>query len=102
VLQLLRGGPHIPRDRQAHGSQRERDLARHVPALQPRGPAQAHPPLVLQEFVYYGGVIFKVYVASKYVKCVRRKSLPDVDEDQVSSTDEPLPFSQISNMVSKP
>lgn len=59
-----------------------------------------NPPMVLQEFVNHGGVIFKVYVAGKYIKCVRRKSLPDVHEDQVSSTEEPLPFSQISNLIS--
>ncbi|XP_024356898.1 inositol-tetrakisphosphate 1-kinase 1 [Physcomitrium patens] len=64
-----------------------------------RGLNKLKPPMVLQEFVNHGGVIFKVYVVGKYIKCVRRKSLPDVNEEQVS-TDEPLPFSQISNMVS--
>lgn len=65
-----------------------------------KGLHKLNPPMVLQEFVNHGGVIFKVYVAGKYIKCMRRKSLPDVHEDQVSSTEEPLPFSQISNMVS--
>lgn len=65
-----------------------------------RGLHKLNPPMVLQEFVNHGGVIFKVYVAGKYIKCVRRKSLPDVHEDQVSSTEEPLPFSQISNLAS--
>ena len=65
-----------------------------------KGLHKLSPPMVLQEFVNHGGVIFKVYVAGKYIKCVRRKSLPDVHEDQVTSTEEPLPFSQISNMVS--
>ncbi|KAG0561233.1 hypothetical protein KC19_9G047500 [Ceratodon purpureus] len=64
-----------------------------------RGLYKLKPPMVLQEFVNHGGVIFKVYVVGKYIKCVRRKSLPDIHEDQVS-TEEPLPFSQISNMVS--
>jgi inositol-1,3,4-trisphosphate 5/6-kinase/inositol-tetrakisphosphate 1-kinase len=64
-----------------------------------RGLNKLKPPMVLQEFVNHGGVIFKVYVVGKYIKCVRRKSLPDIHEDQVS-TEEPLPFSQISNMVS--
>lgn len=49
-----------------------------------RGLHKLNPPMVLQEFVNHGGVIFKVYVAGKYIKCVRRKSLPDVHEDQVS------------------
>jgi inositol-1,3,4-trisphosphate 5/6-kinase/inositol-tetrakisphosphate 1-kinase len=35
-------------------------------------------PVVLQEFVNHGGVVFKVYVAGEYVRCVKRQSLPDV------------------------
>lgn len=62
-------------------------------------PPKLKPPMVLQEFVNHGGVIFKVYVAGKYIKCVRRKSLPDVHEDQMQSTEAPLSFSQISNMA---
>ncbi|PON61876.1 Inositol-tetrakisphosphate 1-kinase [Parasponia andersonii] len=33
---------------------------------------------MLQEFVNHDGVIFKVYVVEKYVKCVKRKSMPHV------------------------
>ncbi|XP_042465857.1 inositol-tetrakisphosphate 1-kinase 1-like [Zingiber officinale] len=32
-------------------------------------------PMVLQQFVNHGGVVFKVYVAGNYVQCVKRKSL---------------------------
>lgn len=64
-----------------------------------RGLSKLKPPMVLQEFVNHGGVIFKVYVAGKHIKCVRRKSLPDVHEEQVQSTEEPLSFSQISNLA---
>jgi inositol-1,3,4-trisphosphate 5/6-kinase/inositol-tetrakisphosphate 1-kinase len=64
-----------------------------------RGLVKLKPPMVLQEFVNHGGVIFKVYVAGEYFKCVQRKSLPDIHEDQMESTEEPLSFSQISNMA---
>ncbi|KAG5228689.1 inositol-tetrakisphosphate kinase [Salix suchowensis] len=43
------------------------------------------PPIVLQEFVNHGGVIFKVYVVGEFVKCVKRKSLPDVSEEKLES-----------------
>ncbi|GKA04146.1 inositol-tetrakisphosphate 1-kinase 1-like protein [Tanacetum coccineum] len=57
-------------------------------------------PTVLQEFVNHGGVIFKVYVVGKYVKCVKRKSLPDIDEAKLDSLNGSLSFSQVSNMTS--
>lgn len=56
------------------------------------------PPLVLQEFVNHGGVIFKVYVVGDHVKCVKRKSLPDVSLEKLDSTEGLLSFSQVSNM----
>ncbi|KAG5562281.1 hypothetical protein RHGRI_005119 [Rhododendron griersonianum] len=39
------------------------------------GLSKLKPPIVLQEFVNHGGVIFKVYVVGNYVKCVKRNSL---------------------------
>ncbi|KAF9625732.1 hypothetical protein IFM89_026660 [Coptis chinensis] len=59
------------------------------------------PPIVLQEFVNHGGVIFKVYVVGDYVKCVKRKSLPDVSEEKLGSLEGSLSFSQISNLTSQ-
>lgn len=56
------------------------------------------PPLVLQEFVNHGGVIFKVYVVGDHVKCVKRKSLPDVSEEKLGSTEGSMTFSQVSNI----
>ncbi|KAG9152735.1 hypothetical protein Leryth_018898 [Lithospermum erythrorhizon] len=57
------------------------------------------PPIVLQEFVNHGGVIFKVYVVGEFVKCVKRKSLPDVSEEKLGSLDEGVvSFSQVSNL----
>lgn len=56
------------------------------------------PPIVLQEFVNHGGVIFKVYVVGDYVKCMKRKSLPDVKEENLGVLKGSLPFSQVSNL----
>lgn len=54
-------------------------------------------PIVLQEFVNHGGVIFKVYVAGDHVRCVKRKSLPDITEEKLGNISENLiPFSLIS------
>ncbi|KAG1354243.1 inositol-tetrakisphosphate 1-kinase 5 [Cocos nucifera] len=59
------------------------------------------PPLVLQEFVNHGGVIFKVYVVGDYVKCVKRKSLPDVSEEKLECTEGSMSFSQVSNLTAQ-
>ncbi|KAI3876647.1 hypothetical protein MKX03_027669 [Papaver bracteatum] len=61
-------------------------------------------PVVLQEFVNHGGVIFKVYVVGNYVKCVKRKSLPDISEEELggkSLEESCVMFSQISNKTSQ-
>ncbi|XP_048331792.2 inositol-tetrakisphosphate 1-kinase 3 isoform X2 [Ziziphus jujuba] len=42
------------------------------------------PPLVLQEFVNHGGVLFKVYIVGEAIKVVRRFSLPDVSKRELS------------------
>lgn len=58
------------------------------------------PPIVVQEFVNHGGVIFKVYVVGERVRCVKRKSLPDVGEDELVRVSEDLwAFSQVSNLA---
>ncbi|BAT75139.1 hypothetical protein VIGAN_01295300 [Vigna angularis var. angularis] len=58
------------------------------------------PPIVLQEFVNHGGVIFKVYVVGEHVRCVKRKSLPDVSEEKtVGVSENLLSFSQVSNLA---
>lgn len=64
------------------------------------GLCKLKPPVVLQEFVNHGGVIFKVYVVGEYVKCVKRKSLPDVSEENLENLKGLLLFSQISNLNS--
>ncbi|KAG8374603.1 hypothetical protein BUALT_Bualt10G0012600 [Buddleja alternifolia] len=64
------------------------------------GLSKLKPPVVLQEFVNHGGVIFKVYVVGEYVKCVKRKSLPDVNEENLGNFECSLSFSQVSNLNS--
>ncbi|CAN0890878.1 Inositol-tetrakisphosphate 1-kinase 1 [Linum grandiflorum] len=56
-------------------------------------------PIVLQEFVNHGGVIFKVYVAGNHVQCVKRKSLPDISEEKLKSLKGTMPFAQVSNLA---
>ncbi|XAR70649.1 Inositol-pentakisphosphate 2-kinase [Bertholletia excelsa] len=65
------------------------------------GLSKLKPPIVLQEFVNHGGVIFKVYVVGDYVKCVKRKSLPDVSEEKLSALEGSLSFSQVSNLTTR-
>nr|XP_043625820.1 inositol-tetrakisphosphate 1-kinase 5-like [Erigeron canadensis] len=60
------------------------------------------PPLVLQQFVNHGGIIFKVYVAGDYVKCEKRNSLQDISKetlDKMASSGGDITFSQISSAV---
>ncbi|XAR71527.1 Inositol-pentakisphosphate 2-kinase [Bertholletia excelsa] len=57
------------------------------------------PPVVFQEFVNHGGVIFKVYVVGEYVQCVKRRSLPDVSAEKMGNSEGLLSFSQISNLA---
>lgn len=58
--------------------------------------SELDPPLVLQEFVNHGGVLFKVYIVGDTVKVVRRFSLPDVDESE-SSGYGVIPFPRVSS-----
>ncbi|EXB29144.1 Inositol-tetrakisphosphate 1-kinase 1 [Morus notabilis] len=55
--------------------------------------------MVVQVFVNHGGVVFKVYVVGdRHVKCVKRRSMPDISpEDHGDSDGGVMPFSQISN-----
>lgn len=66
--------------------------------LNNNGLKELEPPFILQEFENHGGVIFKVYVAGKYVKCVKRNSLPDISEEKLGKLGDSMPFLQISNL----
>uniref|UniRef100_A0A0E0KIG6 Inositol-tetrakisphosphate 1-kinase n=1 Tax=Oryza punctata TaxID=4537 RepID=A0A0E0KIG6_ORYPU len=48
-------------------------------AYDPISLTKLEPPLVLQEFVNHGGVLFKVYIVGDAIRVVRRFSLPNVD-----------------------
>ncbi|GMI90628.1 inositol 1,3,4-trisphosphate 5/6-kinase 3 [Hibiscus trionum] len=43
------------------------------------------PPLILQEFVNHGGVLFKVFIVGEAIKVVRRFSLPNVTKRDIST-----------------
>lgn len=57
---------------------------------------EMEPPLVLQQFVNHGGVVFKVYVVGDYVNCVKRASLPDYFNWDTNLS--LVSFAQISNL----
>ncbi|XP_076931225.1 inositol-tetrakisphosphate 1-kinase 3-like [Bidens hawaiensis] len=55
------------------------------------------PPLVLQEFVNLGGVLFKVYIVGDAIKVVRRFSLPDVSKRELSRSAGVFRFPRVSS-----
>ncbi|KAK9067830.1 hypothetical protein SSX86_011941 [Deinandra increscens subsp. villosa] len=55
------------------------------------------PPLVLQEFVNHGGVLFKVYIVGDAIKVVRRFSLPDVSKRELSRSAGVYRFPRVSS-----
>ncbi|CAO2817734.1 unnamed protein product [Amaranthus hypochondriacus] len=57
------------------------------------------PPLVLQEFVNHGGVLFKVFILGEAIKVVRRFSLPNVTKRQLSRTSGVHRFPRVSCAV---
>ncbi|KAL3538769.1 hypothetical protein ACH5RR_002135 [Cinchona calisaya] len=58
--------------------------------------AKLEPPLVLQEFVNHGGVLFKVYIIGESIKVVRRFSLPDVCKRELSKIAGVFRFPRVS------
>eukprot|EP00262_Sarcandra_glabra_P013166 TRINITY_DN3595_c0_g1_i1.p1 TRINITY_DN3595_c0_g1~~TRINITY_DN3595_c0_g1_i1.p1 ORF type:complete len:348 (+),score=55.32 TRINITY_DN3595_c0_g1_i1:353-1396(+) len=55
------------------------------------------PPLVLQEFVNHGGVLFKVYIVGEAIKVVRRFSLPDVNKCELRNNAGVFRFPRVSS-----
>ncbi|XP_063947976.1 inositol-tetrakisphosphate 1-kinase 3 isoform X2 [Daucus carota subsp. sativus] len=53
-------------------------------------------PLVLQEFVNHGGILFKVYIVGEAIKVVRRFSLPDVSKQEWSKNAGVFRFPRVS------
>uniref|UniRef100_A0A1J3H810 Inositol-tetrakisphosphate 1-kinase 3 n=1 Tax=Noccaea caerulescens TaxID=107243 RepID=A0A1J3H810_NOCCA len=62
-----------------------------------RSLAELEPPLVLQEFVNHGGVLFKVFVVGDVIKVVRRFSLPNVSNSEKSKVDGVFQFPRVSS-----
>ncbi|KAG2318661.1 hypothetical protein Bca52824_011874 [Brassica carinata] len=62
-----------------------------------RSLAELDPPLVLQEFVNHGGVMFKVFVVGDTIKVVRRFSLPNISNCQKAKVDGIFQFPRVSS-----
>ncbi|CAN6299951.1 unnamed protein product [Urochloa humidicola] len=54
------------------------------------------PPLVLQEFVNHGGILFKVYIVGETIRVARRFSLPDVNTYDLGNNDGIFRFPRVS------
>ncbi|GFQ01173.1 inositol-tetrakisphosphate 1-kinase 2 [Phtheirospermum japonicum] len=54
------------------------------------------PPLVLQEFINHGGVLFKVYIVGEAIKVLRRFSLPDVSKRELTKNAGVYRFPRVS------
>eukprot|EP00243_Klebsormidium_subtile_P003341 TRINITY_DN16707_c0_g1_i1.p1 TRINITY_DN16707_c0_g1~~TRINITY_DN16707_c0_g1_i1.p1 ORF type:complete len:413 (-),score=66.68 TRINITY_DN16707_c0_g1_i1:165-1403(-) len=66
-------------------------------AYDERSLATLEPPLVLQEFVNHGGILFKVYVIGDEVNVVKRLSLPDMEEGNEGDDIGVRSFSRVSS-----
>ncbi|XP_043713820.1 inositol-tetrakisphosphate 1-kinase 3-like [Telopea speciosissima] len=58
--------------------------------------SKLEPPLVLQEFVNHGGVLFKVYIVGEAIKVVRRYSLPDINKCELLNSAGVYRFPRVS------
>ncbi|VVB02117.1 unnamed protein product [Arabis nemorensis] len=59
--------------------------------------AELEPPLVLQEFVNHGGVLFKVFVVGDVIRVVRRFSLPNVSNCEKAKVAGVFQFPRVSS-----
>ncbi|XP_011002432.1 PREDICTED: inositol-tetrakisphosphate 1-kinase 2-like isoform X1 [Populus euphratica] len=59
--------------------------------------SELEPPLVLQEFVNHGGVLFKIYIVGEAIKVVRRFSLPNVTKQELSKVEGVFRFPRVSS-----
>jgi inositol-1,3,4-trisphosphate 5/6-kinase/inositol-tetrakisphosphate 1-kinase len=66
-------------------------------AYDERSLATLEPPLVLQEFVNHGGILFKVYVIGEEVNVVKRLSLPDMEDGKEGDDLGVRSFSRVSS-----
>ncbi|KAJ8769077.1 hypothetical protein K2173_024073 [Erythroxylum novogranatense] len=62
--------------------------------------SELEPPMVLQEFVNHGGILFKIYIVGEAIKVVRRFSLPDVNKCELEKVSGVFPFPRVSSAES--
>ncbi|KAF2294306.1 hypothetical protein GH714_009104 [Hevea brasiliensis] len=62
--------------------------------------SELEPPLVLQEFVNHGGVLFKIYVVGEAIKVVRRFSLPNISKCELAKVAGVFRFPRVSSAAS--
>ncbi|XP_065870892.1 inositol-tetrakisphosphate 1-kinase 4-like [Euphorbia lathyris] len=58
---------------------------------------ELEPPLVLQEFVNHGGLLFKIYIVGEAIKVVRRFSLPNVTKCSLAKEAGVFRFPRVSS-----
>ncbi|CAL0300394.1 unnamed protein product [Lupinus luteus] len=58
--------------------------------------SELEPPLVLQEFVNHGGILFKIYIVGENIKVVRRFSLPNISKRELSKVAGVFRFPRVS------
>ncbi|KAK7280231.1 hypothetical protein RJT34_25293 [Clitoria ternatea] len=59
--------------------------------------SELEPPLVLQEFVNHGGLLFKIYIVGETIKVVRRFSLPNISKRELSKFSGVFRFPRVSS-----
>ncbi|KAH1035968.1 hypothetical protein AAZX31_20G123900 [Glycine max] len=58
--------------------------------------SELEPPLVLQEFVNHGGLLFKIYIVGETIKVVKRFSLPNISKHELSKVAGVFRFPRVS------
>ncbi|KAJ3672831.1 hypothetical protein LUZ60_006205 [Juncus effusus] len=65
-------------------------------AYNQRSLSMLEPPLILQEFVSHGGILFKVYIVGEAINVVRRFSLPNVNKHDLLNNNGVFRFPRVS------
>ena len=101
IMKLELKFPVIAKPMESDGSAKSHEMSL---VFNRRGLKDLNKPVLVQEFVNHGGVMFKIYVAGDQSMCVKRKSLPDVEETEEElekKTEGAMKFSQISRAEEK-
>ncbi|KAH9655492.1 Inositol-tetrakisphosphate 1-kinase 3 [Citrus sinensis] len=59
--------------------------------------SELEPPMLLQEFVNHGGILFKIYIIGETIKVVRRFSLPNVSKRELAKVVGVFRFPRVSS-----